>query len=49
MGVALPAFSPSNDPIWLVGNLIAVAAIGVMIYFGYKWINGSAKGKGKKK
>lgn len=49
MGVALPAFSPSDDPIWLVGNIIAVAAIGVMIYFGYRWISSSSSSKGKKK
>lgn len=28
-----------NDPLLLLGNIIAVAAIGVMIYFGYKYVN----------
>tara|TARA_Y100001951_G_C11228683_1_gene233281 strand:- start:725 stop:880 length:156 start_codon:yes stop_codon:yes gene_type:complete len=28
-----------DDPFLLVGNIIAVAAIGVMIWIGYKHIN----------
>ena len=41
-------FSPSDHPIWLVGNIIAVAAIGVMIYFGYKLVNKGDKDGGVK-
>ena len=41
-------FSPNNDdPIWFIGNIIAVAVIGVMIYFGYRWIANSNKGQKK--
>ena len=35
--------SKIDDPFWMAGQLIAVAAIGVMIYFGYRMM--SRKGK----
>ena len=38
MTVAM-ALGASDDPLWTLGNIVAVAVIGVMIYFGYKWIN----------
>ena len=41
--------SKIDDPFWMAGQLIAVAAIGIMIYFGYRWISSSSSSKGKKK
>ena len=34
-----------DDRVWIAGQLIAVAAIGVMIYFGYRMM--SRKGQKK--
>ena len=38
--------SKIDDPFWMAGQLIAVCAIGIMIYFGYRMMG--AKGKKKK-
>ena len=37
-----------NDPLLLLGNIVAVAAIGVVIYFGYKYVNKGDKDGGVK-
>jgi len=37
--VMIPYGGLADDPLLLVGNIVAVAAIGVMIYFGYKHVN----------
>ena len=31
--------SKIDDPFWVAGQLIAICAIGIMIYFGYKHVN----------
>ncbi len=48
MTVMIPYGGFGNDPLLLLGNLAAVAAIGVMIYFGYKHINKGDKDGGVK-
>ena len=49
MTVAMISFGGlGDDPLLLVGNIIAVAAIGVMIYIGYKHINRGGKDGGVK-
>tara|TARA_Y100001951_G_scaffold85082_1_gene74801 strand:- start:448 stop:615 length:168 start_codon:yes stop_codon:yes gene_type:complete len=49
MTVAMISFGGlGDDPLLLVGNIIAVAAIGVMIYFGYKHISRGGKDGGIK-
>tara|TARA_Y100000296_G_C5104440_1_gene221753 strand:- start:625 stop:786 length:162 start_codon:yes stop_codon:yes gene_type:complete len=42
------AFGTGDDPLWMLGNIAAVAVIGVMIYFGYKWMNKGGKDGGAK-
>jgi len=42
------AFGTGDDPLWMLGNIAAVAVVGVMIYFGYKWINKGDKDGGVK-
>ena len=42
------AFGASDDPLWMLGNIAAVAVSGVMIYFGYKWINKGGRDGGVK-
>ena len=41
-------FGAGDDPLWMLGNIAAVAVVGVMIYFGYKWMNKGDKDGGVK-
>ena len=44
----IPFGGLGDDPLLLIGNIVAVAAIGVMIYFGYKHVSKGDKDGGVK-
>ena len=48
MTVMIPFGGNGDDPLLLLGNIIAIAAIGVLVYIGYKHISRGSKDGGVK-